>query len=94
MDGGQATEWLAYAAIEPFGAWVDDFRNAQLCALIVNLITQIFSSKESRAELHPVADFMPPWSDVFGERKQRQASSQTVDEMKQVLLAIAKVNSK
>jgi len=36
IDSAELTEWQAFFKISPFGAFVDDYRSALLCAIIAN----------------------------------------------------------
>ena len=53
MTSTQITEWMAYAAVEPFGQERDDYRLAYGLAVIVNM----FRGKEAKPV--EVADLLP-----------------------------------
>jgi len=82
LTSSQISEWEAYNKIEPFGEWRDDGRVAMLCSVISNLAIRVHAKKGTK--MTSAADFMPQWYEEKGVKKQ------SVEEMKEVLLAIAK----
>lgn len=54
MSSSQFSEWLAYAAIEPFGEFRDELRHGQMMALHCNINRD---SKTKPEPFHPV-EFM------------------------------------
>jgi hypothetical protein len=66
MSSLELTEWLAFAQIEPFGEWRDDFRTGLLAAVIAN------PHRKKGAPGFKPSDFMP---------LQRQAGADRVEEM-------------
>ena len=94
LTSEQLTEWFAYENIEPFGEWREDYRIAQLCALIVNMFSM---SNESKHRV-TVEDFLlqdqieKSW--IEEEITLPAVPQQSVEEMKQVLLSIAGHQSK
>lgn len=59
----QLSEWMAYAAIEPFGEERADLRNAMLMSLIAN----VNRDEKKRSDPFTPAEFMPKfWQSVFG----------------------------
>lgn len=92
LSSRQLSEWEAYDRLDPIASWRDDFRTAQLMALIVNLVTRIFHDKKKGPlpkETVPL-DFMPDWS---GQRAE-VPKTQSVEEMKSILLNIASTHNK
>lgn len=65
VDSRELTEWMGFERIEPFGADMDSFRNAQLCATVMNARVGVRNMRIAQAR-----DFMP--------RSRREMS---VDEM-------------
>lgn len=89
LSAAQLSEWEAYDKLDPIGSWRDDYRMAVLDALIVNIVSRLYSKKgRSSKEVTPM-DFMPNWS---GEKK--EVRKQSMEEMKQALLSFAKTVNK
>lgn len=86
LTSAQLSEWEAYDRLDPIGQSRDDFRMAKLASVIANAVIQVHGKKG--AKLTVPKDFMPEW-DV--EKLKRQ---QTVEEMKQAMLAIASAQNK
>ena len=55
MTSRQLTEWIAYAAIEPFGEDRADYRTAHALAVIVNLLRSKDAPPVALADLLPHA---------------------------------------
>jgi len=79
----QYLEAEAYNVLEPIGGYREDFRAAQICLMLHNLLqAQRGDGKWVKATVY---DFMP-----WGPKETKPAEKpQTVDEMKKMLLAIA-----
>lgn len=90
LTSEQLSEWEAFDRLDPIGKWRDEFNFAVLDSLIVNIVSRLYAKKgHTPREVSPT-EFMPNWS---GEKK--IAKRQSVEEMKQALLSIAKsVNKK
>ncbi len=54
MSSREFTEWIAYAALEPFGPQVEQRRHAEVRAHLHNLIPQKKGAKVANAD-----DFLP-----------------------------------
>lgn len=85
----QLQEWEAYDVIDPVGKWRDEFQIASLSSLIVNIVNQLYHKEGETPKIVSAIDFMPDWS---GEKK--QSKKQSVEEMKQVLLGIARTQNR
>jgi hypothetical protein len=85
----QLSEWEAYDRLEPIGAWRADFRMAFLASLITNTVRQLYGKKG--AKMTSPTDFMPDWGD---ENIEPKTPPQSVEEMKEIIYAIASVHKK
>ena len=83
----QLSEWEAYDRFDPVGSWRDDFRLAYLNSLITNLTIGVHGKKGAK-HTSPM-DFMLEW----GEGK-KEPKTQSVEEMKEILMAFAKRQNK
>jgi hypothetical protein len=81
----QISEWEAYDKIDPIGTWRDDFRMANLMSHITNIVNALYATKGNQATMVNPMDFMPDWA---GDRP--KVKKQSVEEMKEIFLAIAK----
>jgi hypothetical protein len=89
LTSKQISEWEAYDRIDPIGTWREDFRMAYLSSLITNLTISVHGKKGAKTT-SPI-DFMPEWDkDAIKLGK----PTQTVEEMKQILLGIAKTQNR
>ena len=86
----QLQEWEAYDVIDPVGKWRDEFQIASLSSLIVNIVNQLYHKEGETPKVVSAIDFLPDWS---GERK-IEPKKQSVEEMKRVLLGIARGQNK
>jgi hypothetical protein len=86
----QISEWEAYDKIDPIGTWRDDFRMANLAAIITNIVNCLYSKKGSQPKLTTPLDFMPDWSND----KKEVSIKQSPEEMKEFLLRFAKIHNK
>jgi hypothetical protein len=82
------SEWEAYDRIDPIGTWREDFRMAYLSSLVTNLVISVHGKKGAKTT-SPM-DFMPDW----GDEKSKEPKKQSVEEMKEILLGIAKMQNK
>jgi len=90
MTAAQLAEVGAYDQIEPIGGYREDYRLAQVCLMLHNLMQmQRGDGKWTKASIY---DFMP-WGPEGG-RKGPADKPQTVDEMKAVLIGIARGSKK
>jgi hypothetical protein len=81
----QLSEWEAYDRIDPIGTWREDYRVAVLDSLIVNIVSKLYAKKGHTPKEVLPTEFMPNWTgDKRIERKQ------SVQDMKEVLMTIAK----
>lgn len=85
LTSAQLSEWEAYDRLDPIGTWRDDYRMAVLDSLIVNIVSRLYAKKGHTPKEVTPTEFMPNWS---GEKK--IAKRQSVEDMKQALLSIAK----
>ena len=85
----QLNEWEAYDRLDPIGTWRDDFRMAYLSMIVTNLVKAIYGKEEDKPTV-PI-DFMPDWAKGEEEIKEE---GQSVEEMKQILMGIAKASKK
>jgi hypothetical protein len=89
----QLNEWKAYDAIDPIGTWRDDFRMAKLAALIENLAYNIhFRAPGEKAKFITPEDEMPNWAGDI--KKKNEDPKQTIEQMKQALMQIARTHNK
>jgi hypothetical protein len=87
----ELAEWRAYNEIEPIGAPRDDYRMAQIGLLLHNLTQmQRGDGKWLSASIHDFA----LWSRVEPEKPQVEEPEQSVNEMKSVMLALARHQKK
>lgn len=87
-------EWEAFDSLEPVGRLEErmEYMFGMVCAVITNNIAAIFSKKGSNQTTLTPADFIPKWG-VFPDEMKKEHPTQSVDEMKQILLAIAKTQN-
>lgn len=85
-------EWEAFDSLEPVGRLEErmEYMFGMVCAVITNNIAAIFGKKGSNQTTVTPADFIPKWG-VFPEEVKKE--KQTVEEMKQILLSMAKVQN-
>ncbi len=89
LTSAQVTEWEAHDQLDPIGKWRDEYSFAVLDSLIVNIVSRLYAKKGHTPKEVLPTEFMPNWS---GEKK--IARKQSVEEMKQALMALAKSVSK
>lgn len=93
LSAHQIAEWEAYNRLDPIGEERDDFRIAHLMSLIFNIHLQENSKKQlSEKDLKTALDFMVEWDDEI--RNKKKAKKQSWQEMKEILLTIAKTQNK
>ena len=85
----QLNEWEAYDRLDPIGTWRDDFRMAYLSMIVTNLVKAVHGKEGDKMAI-PM-DFMPDW--IRGEEEVKE-TGQTVEEMKQIMMGIAKASKK
>lgn len=89
MTAPQLAETRAYDQIEPIGGYREDYRMAQVCLMLHNLMQmQRGDGKRIKASIY---DFMP-WGPEDPGRQRAADKPQSVDEMKAVLLGIARAS--
>lgn len=81
----QLLEWEAYDKIDPIGKWREDFHMSYLATLITNIARAVHAKKGT--QMTEIEDHMPAWG-VSEEDK--PVKKQTVTEMKEILLGIAR----
>ena len=89
LNSRQLSEWEAYDRIDPVGSWREDFRVANLMALVQNIASSLYGKKNEIKWAAP-SDFMPDWG---GDKEHPTTKKQTVEEMKQIFVTIAKQKS-
>jgi len=89
LTSAQLSEWEAYDKLDPIGTWRDDYRLAVLDSLLVNIVSRLYAKKGHTPKEVSPTEFMPNWS---GEKK--IAKPQTMEEMKSILLSLAKSQNK
>lgn len=88
LTSAQLSEWEAYDKLDPIGTWRDDYRMAYLASMITNLVISIHGKKGAK---HTVPlDYMPKWD----AEKESIVRKQTPEEMKELLLDLAKMHNK
>ena len=87
LTAKQLTEWEVFLSIDPEREWRQDFRLAYIASHITNLVIRSLGPKG--AALTQVKDFLIDWA------KEETLEVQSPEEMKKVLLSIAKnINKK
>jgi len=87
MTATQLAETKAYDQLEPIGSYREDYRFAQVCHLMFELAQSAYGDGKRRTK-SSIWDFMP-WGPEGG-RRPAVDKPQTVDEMKAVLIGIAR----
>lgn len=82
------TEWIAYAELEPFGTGIEDQRMGMICSTIMNAFISVYSQSKNPKWYAP-NDFIPEYGK---EQEVIEKKQQSVEEMKDVLMAIAGKN--
>lgn len=87
-------EWEAFDSLEPVGRLEErmEYMFGMVCAVISNNIAAIFSKKGSNQTTLAPADFIPKWG-VFPDEIKKEQQIQSVEEMKHILLAMAKTQN-
>ncbi len=90
----ELAEWEAFDAIEPVGRAEHRMESmlSMVSAVIVNLFYSAFGSKGSVKDVSP-DDFMPKWGVFQHEIEEKKIVKQSPEEMKKLLLGIAKVQN-
>ena len=91
LTSRQISEWEAYDRLDPIGTWREDFRVAQLLSMMLNIVNNIYAQKGHTPKNLTPLDFMPDWS---GDGRYQEPKKQSVEEMKQVMLALASTQNK
>jgi hypothetical protein len=68
MSSREFAEWMAFFQLEPYGEWREDFRFANLMALISNVMTRSNDSDP----ITPVEDFMPDFEKALDEMQAQE----------------------
>jgi len=90
LSAFQISEWEAVDRIDPIGTWREDFREAKLEAMLVNIVSRLYAKKGHTPEMVNPIDFMPDWT---GDRV-NVLKQQSMEDIKRTMLAIAKVQNK
>lgn len=85
LSSPELLEWEAYDKLDPVGSWREDIRLAYLSSVLVNIAITTHGKKGTK--LTKVEDFMLEWDE---EAKELRQKGQSVEEMKAVLMSIAK----
>lgn len=84
LTSGQLAEWVAYDSVEHIdGNFKLELQLASIHADLLNLAQSIYGSKGKKLKCS-AADFMP-----FGKWEGEPVKKQSIEEMKNILLAIA-----
>lgn len=67
MSSQEFGEWMAFFQLQPYGEWRQDFRTANLMALIANVNRDPKKSKEFTPQ-----DFMPDFEKALDERQAQE----------------------
>lgn len=88
LTSAQISEWEAYYRLDPSESWKEDFRMANILTAITNIAIGVYGKKGTK--LTSPIQFMPDWSGdgSYAPRKQ------TVEEMKEILMAFANDQNK
>jgi len=88
-------EWEAFDQLEPIGRmeFRMEYMLGTVCAVLVNTVASIFSKKGSNNTKVVPADFMPQWGVFENEVFNKEKPKQSMEEMKQLLLSMAKVQN-
>lgn len=89
LTSKQLSEWEAYDRLDPIGSWREDFRMAYLSSLITNLTISVHGKKGAKTTT-PM-EFMPEWD---REGVIHEPKKQSVEEMKAIMMGIAKNQNK
>jgi DNA-directed RNA polymerase specialized sigma24 family protein len=84
----QLAEWEEFDKIEPIGVWKHDYEFAYLLSTITNLFISAYGKKGSK--LTKPEDYLVKWDSGAKEEPVRQS----VEDMKSILMGIAKVQNK
>lgn len=87
MTSHQLAEWEAYNVLDPIGEERSDYRFSYLYSLLTNIAIRTYGKKG--AELTKIDDFLFKWGADEEEEKM-----QSVEEMKNVLLALTRSQEK
>ena len=77
---------MVYYELEPFGTGIEDARMAMICTSVMNAMLMAHADPKKNPKWYQPEDFLP---DYFGEKE--EPKKQTVEEMKDILKAIAGV---
>ena len=82
------SEWESFYQTEPEQQVMEDYRFAQLCSIVTNIAKAVWGRKGSGNKMTSPMDFMPDW--LGEEQSSVPGKAQSLEEMKSVLMAIAK----
>lgn len=85
LTSRQLSEWEAYDKIDPIGEWREDYRFAQLMALVTNIVTKLYA-KDKPKMVEPI-DFMPDYSGDIAAIKEDMESEKMKKQMYAVVRA-------
>ena len=94
LTSSQLSEWEAYDKIDPIGSWRSDFNFANLSSLIVNIINSLYHEEGKTPELVTPIDFMPVWDVAQRNTSTKSKKTQSVDEMRDILMAFAESHNR
>lgn len=90
LTSKQLSEWEAFLRIDPIDSLKDDIRIAGLESLITNIVQQLYADpKKGKPTSTTPLDFIIDW---VGEEK--EPKKQSVEEMKAILMGLAKDQNK
>ena len=94
LTSTELSEWEAYFRLEPFGEERADFRTASLSSVLMNIVLKLYG-KEGTKSVTPT-EFMPEWDKDYeaADIEKPQPKQQSVEEMKEILYTIARVQNK
>ena len=88
LTSAQLSEWEAYCRLEPFEEQRADYRNAQMCSIVVNIAISMWGKKG--VKITTPSNFMPEW-DYEEDIPMPEVPKQSVEEMADILRSIAGV---
>ena len=91
LTSRQLSEWEAYDRLDPVGEWRNEFSMARLTAMVVNIANALYPKKGHKPVVTSPIDFMPDWG---GDQVEKEIEKQSVEDMKQILLGIARVQNR
>ena len=90
LSSRQISEWMAYYALDPFGEERADLRAAMVMALLAN----INRDPERRKEPYTPEEFMPRFDGPSREPSPTEATGQTWEQQKALMMALTGASPK